>query len=33
MAVAEKLGKPSWMGILIIIPIVDLAVLGYLAWG
>ena len=33
MAVAEARGKPSWWGILLIVPLVGLIVPGYLAWS
>ena len=33
MAIAERVGKPSWWGILTIVPGVNLIVPGYLAWG
>ncbi len=33
MTIAEKVGKPAWMGILMILPLINLAILGYLAWG
>jgi hypothetical protein len=33
MGVAEARNKPSWWGILIIVPIVNLIVPGYLAWS
>jgi len=33
MNIAEKVGKPAWMGILMILPIVNLVIIGYLAWG
>jgi hypothetical protein len=32
-AIAEARKKPSWLGILSIVPIVNLIVLGYLAWS
>ena len=31
--IAETRGKPGWWGILMIIPIVNLVILGILAWG
>jgi uncharacterized membrane protein YoaK (UPF0700 family) len=31
MKIAERLSKPKWLGVLMIIPAVDLFVLGYLA--
>lgn len=31
--IAEVRGKPGWWGILMIIPIVNLIILGILAWG
>jgi hypothetical protein len=33
MAVAEARGKPNWWGILMIVPLVNLVVPGYLAWA
>jgi len=33
MAVAEARGKPNWWGILVIIPLVNFVVPGYLAWA
>jgi hypothetical protein len=33
MGVAENLGHPSWMGILMIVPILNLALLYYWAFG
>jgi len=32
MAVAEVRGKPSWVGVLLIVPFVGAVVPGYLAW-
>ncbi len=32
MAIAERRGKPSWVGILIIVPVVGLFIPGYLAF-
>ena len=29
----ERLGKPGWWGVLFIIPLVNLVILGVLAWG
>ena len=31
--IAEKLKRPNWWGILMIIPIVNLVIIGILAWG
>ena len=31
--VAEEIGKPGWTSILLIVPIVNLVVLGYYAWS
>ncbi|PIN86968.1 hypothetical protein COV19_02130 [Candidatus Woesearchaeota archaeon CG10_big_fil_rev_8_21_14_0_10_44_13] len=31
--IAEKLGKPGWWAILLIVPIVNLVIMGILAWG
>lgn len=31
--IAERLKKPSWLGILMAIPVVNLVILGYLAWS
>ena len=31
--IAENLGKPGWYGVLMLIPIVNLIVMGMLAWG
>ena len=31
--IAEARGKPGWWGILMLIPIVNLVVMGMLAWG
>jgi len=31
--IAEKVGKPNWWGILLLIPVVNLVVVGILAWG
>jgi hypothetical protein len=33
MAIAEARGKPSWWGILYIVPVANLIVPGYLAWA
>jgi hypothetical protein len=33
MGIAEARSKPSWWGILLIIPVVNLIVPGYLAWS
>jgi hypothetical protein len=33
MAVAEARGKPSWVGVLMIVPFVGAIVPGYLAWA
>ncbi len=33
MAIAERLGKPSWLGILMIIPIANVILPGYLAFS
>ena len=33
MAIAEKVGKPSWWGILWVIPPITIIVPPYLAWG
>jgi predicted Na+-dependent transporter len=33
MAIAEARSKPSWWGILVIVPVVNLIVFGYLAWA
>jgi len=33
MAVAEVRGKPSWLGILMLIPGVNLILIGYLAFS
>jgi hypothetical protein len=33
MAVAEARGKPSWLGILLIVPLIGIFVPGYLAWS
>lgn len=33
MAIAERRGKPSWLGILMIVPIANLIVPGYLAFS
>lgn len=33
MAIAEKRGKPSWWGILTIVPVANLIVPGYLAFS
>lgn len=32
MAIAQRRGKPSWLGILMIIPLVNLIIPGYLAF-
>lgn len=31
--IAERMRKPTWLGILMIVPIANLVVLGYLAWS
>ncbi|PIU76023.1 hypothetical protein COS75_01220 [Candidatus Pacearchaeota archaeon CG06_land_8_20_14_3_00_35_12] len=31
--IAEEIGKPGWWGILTIIPIVNLVIIGIMAWG
>ena len=31
--IAEEIGKPAWWGILMIIPIVNLVMVGIMAWG
>ncbi|MBI1936197.1 hypothetical protein HYS31_07195 [Candidatus Woesearchaeota archaeon] len=31
--IAEKLGRPGWWGILLVIPFVNLIMMGVLAWG
>lgn len=31
--IAEKLGKPKWLGVLMLIPGLDLFILGYLAFA
>lgn len=31
--IAERVGKPGWWGILMIIPIVNFIIIGLLAWG
>ena len=31
--IAEKLKRPNWWGILMIVPIVNLIIVGILAWG
>lgn len=31
--IAEKVGKPGWWGILMIIPVVNLILIGIMAWG
>jgi len=31
--ISEKLGKPGWWSILLLIPIVNLVIVGMLAWG
>ena len=31
--IAEARGKPGWWGVLMIIPVVNLVILGILAWG
>jgi hypothetical protein len=33
MAIAEARNKPSWWGILLIIPFIGMIVPGYLAWA
>lgn len=33
MGIAEERGKPNWWGILLIVPVVNLIVPGYLAWS
>lgn len=33
MAIAERRGKPNWVGILILVPVIDIAVPGYLAFS
>ena len=33
MKIAEGRGKPSWWGILMIVPIVNFVIMGMLAWG
>jgi hypothetical protein len=33
MAVAEARGKPNWVGILTLVPVVGMLVPGYLAWA
>jgi hypothetical protein len=33
MGVAEARNKPNWWGILMIVPVVNLIVPGYLAWA
>ena len=33
MAIAERLGKPSWLGILMIVPIANVIIPGYLAFS
>ena len=33
MGIAEARGKPSWLGVLFIVPGVNLGVAGYLAWS
>ena len=33
MAIAERLGKPSWVGILVIVPVVGFFIPGYLAFS
>jgi hypothetical protein len=31
--IAEKVGRPGWWGILMILPIVNLVIIGLMAWG
>lgn len=31
--IAEAIGKPGWWGILMILPIVNLVIVGIMAWG
>ena len=31
--IAERLDKPGWYGILMLIPVVNLVIMGMLAWG
>ena len=33
MRISERLGKSPWLGVLMILPVVNLVVIGYLAWG
>jgi hypothetical protein len=33
MAVAERRGKPSWVGLLMLVPFVNILVPGYLAFS
>jgi hypothetical protein len=33
IAIAEARGKPSWWGILVIVPVANLIVPRYLAWA
>ena len=33
MGIAQALGKSSWLGILLIVPVVNLIAVGYLAWS
>jgi len=31
--IAEKIGKPGWWSILLLIPVVNLVIIGIMAWG
>jgi len=31
--IAERVGKPGWYGILMLVPIVNFVIMGMLAWG
>jgi hypothetical protein len=33
MSIAEERNKPNWWGILLIVPVANLIVPGYLAWS
>jgi hypothetical protein len=31
--IAERLGKPGWWSLLLLVPVVNLAIIGIMAWG
>lgn len=31
--ISEQLKKPGWLGVLMVLPVINLFILGYLAWG